>query len=176
MKPVVIVASDSSWVEAFEQVRKILTRSLPDDLVAVEHVGSTAVQGLPAKPILDIDVVIKKDSGFDTIKTALEALGYIHEGHKGIVGREAFKRSDETVPFTTPARPAMAQHLYVLEEGAAELKKHLYFRDRLRSDSVVKQAYGELKIQLAKRHRDDREAYTEAKTAFIQNILKTMPK
>jgi GrpB-like predicted nucleotidyltransferase (UPF0157 family) len=96
----------------------------------------------------------------------LRPLGYLHEGDLGVPGREA---------FTTPAG-APPHHLYVCAIGTPALNRHLAFRDALRSDPDVARAYGDLKRALAARLGDDRAGYTEAKSAFIEQVLAAMPR
>ena len=160
--PVIVVDYDPAWPQLFEQLRDRVVAALGDLVVAVEHVGSTAVPGLPAKPIIDLDVVIPAIADLPAAIERLATLGYVHRGDLGIPGREAFSRPPDTPPH----------HLYVCARDSAELRRHLLFRDYLRAHPEDARAYGALKRQLAARFRDDREAYTEAKTAFVADILR----
>ena len=160
--PVIVVDYDPAWPQLFEQLRDRVVAALGDLVVAVEHVGSTAVPGLPAKPIIDLDVVIPAIADLPAAIERLATLGYVHRGDLGITGREAFSRPPDTPPH----------HLYVCARDSAELRRHLLFRDYLRAHPEDARAYGALKRQLAARFRDDREAYTEAKTAFVADILR----
>ncbi len=160
--PVIVVDYDPAWPRLFEGLRDRVVAALGDLVVAVEHVGSTAVPGLPAKPIVDLDVVILTAAELPAAIERLATLGYVHRGDLGIPGREAFSR-----PLDTPPH-----HLYVCAWDSAELRRHLLFRDYLRTDPEDARAYGALKRQLAARFRDDREAYTEAKSAFVAEILR----
>jgi GrpB-like predicted nucleotidyltransferase (UPF0157 family) len=129
--------------------------------VTIEHVGSTAVPGLAAKPIIDLDVVIADRADLPAVMERLRSLGYLHEWDLGVPGREAF-----TTPAGTPPH-----HLYVCAVGTPALNRHLAFRDALRADSALAAAYGELKRTLATRLNPDRNAYTEAKSAFVEQAL-----
>ena len=160
--PVIVVDYDPAWPQLFEQLRDRVVAALGDLVVAVEHVGSTAVPGLPAKPIIDLDVVIPAIADLPAAIERLATLGYVHRGDLGIPGRKAFSRPPDTPPH----------HLYVCARDSAELRRHLLFRDYLRSHPEDARAYGALKRQLAARFRDDREAYTEAKSAFVADILR----
>jgi GrpB-like predicted nucleotidyltransferase (UPF0157 family) len=133
--------------------------------VAIEHVGSTAVPGLAAKPIIDLDVVIADRSDLPMVIERLRPLGYLHEGDLGVPGREA---------FTTPVG-APAHHLYVCAIGTPALGRHLALRDVLRADPSTAHAYGDLKRTLAARLGDDRAGYTEAKSIFIEQVLAAGP-
>ncbi|GII39050.1 hypothetical protein Pph01_40530 [Planotetraspora phitsanulokensis] len=152
---------DPKWPEIFETLRRRLKAQLGDLAWRIEHVGSTAVPGLSAKPIVDLDVVIHSRDDLAEVITALRRLGYAHEGDGGIQGREM---------FTTPA-DAPAHHLYVCATGNRELARHLVFRDLLRADPMTARAYAALKADLAARFRSDRRGYSEAKTAFIEQAL-----
>ena len=93
-KRVEVVPYDSAWASAFEEIKKELENAVGDLIVGIEHVGSTAVEGLSAKPIIDIDMIIKDHATFDVVVDRLNIIGYIHEGNLGIEGREAFKYAD----------------------------------------------------------------------------------
>jgi GrpB-like predicted nucleotidyltransferase (UPF0157 family) len=160
-EPVVVVPYDPAWPAAFEHVRSRVAEALGDLAVGIEHVGSTAVPGLEAKPIVDIDVVIRRAGGLDEVVRRLAQLGYTHLGDLGIVGREAFRATKE-MP---------RHHLYVCASGAVPLQAHLILRDALRDDPALAAQYGALKRELAERYRDDRDAYTEGKSAFITAVL-----
>ena len=86
---VVVLPYDRTWKYAFEEIKREIEVAIGDLIVGIEHVGSTSVEGLSAKPIIDIDVIIKDYSTFDAVVNKLEAIGYIHEGNLGIMDREA---------------------------------------------------------------------------------------
>jgi GrpB-like predicted nucleotidyltransferase (UPF0157 family) len=159
--PVVIADYDPSWPFVFAQLRGRLAATLSPFAVAIEHVGSTAVPGLAAKPIIDLDVVIADRADLPAVLQRLHPLGYRHEGDLGVPGREA---------FTTPAG-APPHHLYVCAIRTAALDRHLAFRDALRADAAAADAYSDLKRTLAARLGHDRIAYTEAKSAFVERVL-----
>ena len=160
-EPVFVVPYDPAWPHTFAALRDRLAPVLGELAVGIEHIGSTAVPGLAAKPIVDIDVVIRYAEDFEEIAQRLAALGYRHLGDLGIVGREAF-RSPPHLP---------RHHLYVCASGAAPLRAHLALRDALRADPELATAYEGLKRELAERYRDDRDSYTEGKSTFITAVL-----
>jgi GrpB-like predicted nucleotidyltransferase (UPF0157 family) len=160
-EPVVVVAYDPAWPASFERVRAVVAAALGDLAVGIEHVGSTAVPGLEAKPIVDVDVVIRRTGDLDDVVRRLAEIGYTHLGDLGIVGREAFRATKE-LP---------RHHLYVCASGAPPLQAHLILRDALRDDPALAAQYGRLKRELAERYRDDRDAYAEGKSAFITAVL-----
>jgi GrpB-like predicted nucleotidyltransferase (UPF0157 family) len=160
-EPVLVVSYDPAWPATFELLRDRVAPVLGDLAVGIEHVGATAVPGLAAKPIVDIDVVIRPDTDLAEIVQRLATLGYVHLGDLGITGREAFRAA--------PDLPR--HHLYVCAAGGAALQAHLILRDTLRADPALATAYGALKYELAERFRDDRDSYTEGKTPFITSVL-----
>ena len=160
-EPVVIVEYSPDWARQFEQIRTVLLAALGGLALAVEHVGSTAVPGLAAKPIIDIDVVIAHPDDIDAVELALAAIGYAYSGEQGIAGRHAFKQ-----PPNLPRH-----HCYVCAADSAELLRHMTFRDALRQDPRLAEQYSALKQELAATFRDDRLGYSEAKTAFVEAVL-----
>jgi GrpB-like predicted nucleotidyltransferase (UPF0157 family) len=159
--PVVIADYDPSWPARFAELRNRLGAALGPLAVDIEHVGSTAVPGLAAKPIIDLDIVIATRDDLPAVIERLRPLGYDHEGDLGVPGREAF-----TSP---PGRPP--HHLYVCPAGSPALARHLAVRDLLRADPEAAGAYATLKRSLAARFRHDRVAYTDAKSAFLDALL-----
>jgi GrpB-like predicted nucleotidyltransferase (UPF0157 family) len=169
--PVVIVDYDPTWPAQFEELRATFACQLGDRALAIEHVGSTAVPGLAAKPILDIDIVIRVDESLPEIVALLEPLGYVHQGDRGISGREAFERvGGRDAGGESEIR--YAHHLYVCREDNAELARHLAFRDYLRLHPVAARGYGDLKRELALRFGRDRAGYSAAKSEFVLAALK----
>jgi GrpB-like predicted nucleotidyltransferase (UPF0157 family) len=160
-QPVHIVDYDPQWPATFEHLRDQLTDALGGLALQIEHVGSTAVAGLAAKPIIDIDVVIRSRGDLPAIIGKLRPLGYQPEGDLGVPDREAF-----TTPMGAPPH-----HLYVCPADSAALARHLAFRDFLRTHPTTARAYGQLKRSLARQFRTDRVGYTEAKTEFIEQVL-----
>jgi GrpB-like predicted nucleotidyltransferase (UPF0157 family) len=157
----VICDYNPAWADQFAHLAARIVASLQSIVLRIEHVGSTAVQGLAAKPIIDLDVVLASSADLPDAIRRLAALGYVHEGDLGVNGREAFR-----------CPPGEARHhLYVLIEGAAELRRHLAFRDGLRADAALRDAYAELKRSLAAQYPRDREAYTEGKSTFIRAAI-----
>ncbi|MEV0280826.1 GrpB family protein [Streptomyces sp. NPDC050610] len=160
-QPVQIVEYDPRWPVIFGRLAAVIRDGLGPLLLRIEHVGSTAVPGLPAKPIVDMDAVIPAGADPAEAIAALRPLGYTHEGDLGIPGREAF-----AAPEGAPAH-----HLYVCAADSPELARHVAFRDFLRAHPDRARRYGELKRELASRYRDDRSAYTEGKSVFIGKAL-----
>ena len=162
-KEVVITPYDPRWPQQFEARRQALSSLLGGlPILSIQHVGSTSVEGLAAKAILDIDVVIPSPAEFPAVCQRLEQAGYVHQGDLGLPGRHAFHREE------TGAMPC---HLYVCWQDAAPYREHIAFRDYLRTHEEARQAYQALKILLAGPFRYDPDAYCQHKTDFIRGIL-----
>lgn len=171
-KQVVVVPFDLEWPLTFEALRTVYARLLSGHVAAIEHVGSTAVPGLAAKPIIDIDVVIPSRDALTEVVSRLASVGYRHQGDLGVPGREAFSRNGaEDVPRDKTARRWPDHNLYVCAADCPELRRHLLFRDWLRAHPGRAAEYGALKQHLAQVHREDRDAYTLAKTEFVEAVL-----
>jgi GrpB-like predicted nucleotidyltransferase (UPF0157 family) len=126
----------------------------------IEHVGSTAVPGLPAKPIVDVQVSVHDVEDESSYAPAIEGLGVALRSRD--LGHRYFRPAGD-LPRTV--------QIHVIEAGSEWEREHLLFRDFLRADEGTRTRYGRLKLELAVRYREDRLAYTDAKTAFILDAL-----
>ncbi len=162
----------AEWVSQFEKIKEKLSEEMSGLPVHIEHVGSTAVPGLAAKPIIDIDIVYHEAIDFKQIKDGLLTLGYAHKGNQGIKGREVFKRTgqkeDEILDKT-------AHHLYVCSYDCEELQRHILFRDYLRNHEIARIFYQNLKHDIAREAGNDRKIYAGIKElkagSFIHYIV-----
>ncbi|WP_336780928.1 GrpB family protein [Paenibacillus illinoisensis] len=170
-KPVIIEGYNNEWPRAFNIIESIISNKLNRLVLRIEHVGSTSIPSLSAKPIIDIDVVIESMDCLPQVIKKLEELGYIHEGDLGIKNREAFARRDVYVPYTSEGNEKHEHHLYVCNRESEELKRHMMFRDILRKHPLLVSEYANLKFQLANKYRDNRQAYSAGKTEFITRIM-----
>lgn len=148
------------WIYHFEKIKQKLAGHLAGLFVAIEHVGSTSVSGLAAKPIIDVDVVYNEIFGFEKIKNKLESLGYYHNGNQGINGREVFKRNANTHDIVLDE---IAHHLYVCKQDCPELQRHILFRDYLKKHERARIFYAKLKYEIAEEARQDNKSYAEIK-------------
>ena len=160
-EPVIIEDYDPRWPKLFETLRSRLAAVLTELVVSIEHVGSTSVAGLAAKPIIDIDVLLRSSSDLRVVIRKLAELGYEYQGDLGISGREAFR--NEAV--------GIRHHLYVCPPGSREYDRHIAFRNHLREHAADADAYARLKRELATRYGADREGYNQAKSEFVEHIL-----
>ena len=165
-KHVIVQSYDESWKTDFIAIRDELDAALKDLALRIEHVGSTSVEGLSAKPIIDIDVVISDRSVLPEVVSALGSIGYSHEGDLGIPGREAFKYEGKD--------HLRKHHLYVCAQDSEELKRHLAFRDYLRSHPEAVAEYGRIKEEGAALYPYDIDRYIEHKSPFIENVYKQL--
>ena len=161
-KHVVVLPYDEAWADRFAEIKTEIEAALGELVFRIEHVGSTAVPGLSAKPIIDLDVVIRDSSAFHAAAAALEAIGYQHEGDLGIAGREAFRYDGKD--------HLQKHHLYVCAQDSAELKRHLAFRDYLRTHPEAVREYSQVKEEGAALYPYDIDGYIEHKTPFIRRI------
>ena len=164
-KYVVVLPYNENWKQDFIDIKTELSQTLGELAISIEHVGSTSVEGLAAKPIIDIDVVVTKERINDAI-LALKSIGYIHEGNLGIPGREA---------FTYEGKEHLQQHhLYVCPEDSLELKRHLAFRDYLRTHPEAANEYSIIKMEAASLYPEDIDKYIEHKAPVIEDIYSMM--
>ncbi len=163
-KRVIVVPYNEQWKTDFVTVKNYILPAVKDIIIGVEHVGSTSVEGLCAKPIIDIDVVIKDYSVFDAVVGKLAFLGYKHEGNLGIKDREAFDYKGSAALPT--------HHLYVCPQFSAELRRHTAFRDYLRSHPDAAQRYGEVKEEGARLFPHSIDDYIAHKSPCIEEIYK----
>ena len=155
-----VVDWSPQWAEQFEEVAAVLRAALPGVSSArVEHVGSTSVPGLAAKPILDVDVVVDP-ADVPAAVAALESVGHEHRGDLGVAGREA---------FFAPGPPR--RNVYVCAAGSANVRNHLAVRDVLRRNDDLRDAYADVKRALADDPSMDIDTYLAGKSAVLQQVL-----
>jgi GrpB-like predicted nucleotidyltransferase (UPF0157 family) len=161
-EPIRISPPDPRWPELFELERAALEAAIGRWVTGgIHHVGSTAVAGLAAKPVVDILVGVEGLEASRACFEPLAGLGYVYAPYL----------SDEMHWFCKPDPSRRTHHLHLVPIGSKRFADELAFRDRLRADPAAARAYAALKLDLADRFGDDREAYTEAKADFIHEIL-----
>jgi GrpB-like predicted nucleotidyltransferase (UPF0157 family)/predicted acetyltransferase len=164
-EPIEIAPYDPSWPGMFAKEAARIAEALGEQLLGIEHIGSTAVEGLAAKPVIDIQVGVRSLGATPAIVRALSRLGYVYvpEFEAELPNRRYFRKS-------TGGRRSHQVHL-VERTDTQWWDRHVAFRDWLRTHPADAAAYSALKIELAERHRDDRRAYTDAKADFISLIV-----
>lgn len=163
-KRVVVVPYNEQWKIDFETISQYLFSAIKDEIIAIEHIGSTSVEGLSAKPIIDIDIVIKDYSVFDAVVEKLATFGYIHEGNLGIKDREAFDyKGNSDLP---------KHHLYVCPQFSLELHRHIAFREYLKNNPEAVVKYSKVKEEGAKLFPDSIDDYIAYKSPYIEEIYK----
>ena len=164
----VVAHDDASWRNAYAREALALGSVFGDSLVTSHHVGSTSIPGLPAKPIIDILVVLRETATVDRFSVGMEGLGYRVRGEcldaeiPGTPGRFYFSKD---------ADGTHTHHVHVCAVGHPEIDDKLAFRDYLRAHASCAAEYGALKQDLARQHRHDNIAYMRGKEAFIRTVL-----
>lgn len=161
-RPVRIAEYDPRWASMFEEARREIVGRCGAAVVAVEHIGSTSVAGLAAKPVIDIMAAVESLGDAQALVGPLAAIGFEYVPKNEFPGRRFFRRG---------RRGAGTHHLHVVERGGRQWRRHLLFRDYLRAHPETAAEYGRLKRELAALHGPDRGAYTDAKTPFIESVV-----
>lgn len=157
-----VVPYDASWPSRFAEERGVLERVLAPWLTGpIEHIGSTAVAGLVAKPVIDIMAAVASLDASRPALAVLAPLQYVYFPYRADIMHWLCKPSDEV----------RTHHLHLVPFGSALWRERLRFRDRLRADARVAAEYAALKLALAARYEFDRTAYTDAKEPFVRRIL-----
>lgn len=162
--PIEIVSSNPAWPAQFEAERALLEHVLAPWLVGtIEHVGSTAVPGLAAKPIIDIMVPVRSlEHSQPAIAVLTEQAGYVYFPYK----------PEQMHWLCKPSPQVRTHHVHLVPLVSTLWHERLHFRDALRQDPQLAQAYAQLKRELAQAFKHDREGYTDGKTAFVQRVLR----
>jgi GrpB-like predicted nucleotidyltransferase (UPF0157 family) len=157
-----VVAYDSAWPALFRREQSLLQRALGDWVSGpIEHVGSTAIPGLVAKPVIDIMAGVESLAASEGAIAAASRLGYAYFPYK----------SDVMHWFCKPSPAFRTHHLHLVPFNSPAWRDSLAFRDTLRANPDIAAEYAALKLRLAKEYEFDREAYTEAKGPFIDRVL-----
>jgi GrpB-like predicted nucleotidyltransferase (UPF0157 family) len=162
-----IVDYDPNWARLFEGERALIERALPaDQVLAIEHAGSTAIPGLAAKPIIDIYLAVASiERARATLVEPMERIGYLHWAENPKRDRMFF------VKGLPPYGERRTHHIHISEPASEAWQRPLLFRDYLRRHPDEAEKYHRLKTDLASRYRHDREAYTSAKDEFVEAIV-----
>ena len=160
--PVYLTANDPRWAIYYEHESAAVTGALGDACVAIHHIGSTAIPGICAKPVIDILAVVRSVEALDARSAQVEALGYEAMGEFGIPGRRYFRKDD--------ALGNRTHQIHAFAAGSPQIARHIAFRDFLRAHSGYAEEYGALKQRLAAQFPSDISAYTDGKDEFIARV------
>lgn len=162
-RDIVVSDYDPAWPEWFAAVRRTVWPAVEDVALRIDHVGSTAVPGLAAKPMIDMDVVVATEHGVMAAVERLAAIGYRWRGDLGVPGRQAVEPArDDGLP---------AHHLYVVVEDSKAHLDHRLLRDLLREDADTRERYAALKRHNARQANRNMDVYVAAKAAFVAGLL-----
>lgn len=160
MRKIEVVDYQTEWPLLFEKEKKVLHHLFQKNSHAVFHIGSTAVPGLAAKPIIDVMPVVYNLQPVDTLNKEMKQLGYVVKGENGLPGRRYFEKGGDH----------RTHHVHLFQIGNQEITRHLAFRDYLRAHPKEAQRYGQLKKENALLYSDDSAAYIEAKMIVVKEI------
>lgn len=167
MSQVVVDPYSTRWPVVFDTVRDELSSALVPVAATIEHIGSTSVPGLAAKPVVDVLVGVRALADVESRIPALDAggYGYVQKYERELPMRRYFVKASVS---------SLRVHVHAVEQGSRLWREHLAFRDALRADAELRARYQQLKLQLAAAHADDKSAYTAAKAPFIQSVLASL--
>lgn len=157
-----VVPHDSGWQAGFDRAAAVIRAAIGDALIALHHIGSTAIAGIVAKPVIDILGEAHSLAEIDDCAAKLEPLGYRAMGEYGIAGRRYFQNIG--------ADGVRTHHLHIYESGSPHIDRHLAFRDYLRVHVDIARRYSELKLSLVGNGDVDRRDYSAGKAAFVEAI------
>jgi len=160
---IVVVDADPEWAKQFQEIAAYLSPFLADSIARIEHVGSTSVPGLAAKPIIDIHVVVVDQGQVPVVLTLIESAGYRWVGDLTVTGREAFEPVD--------TRPLASHHLYLVVENNRAHTDHWLLRDALLEDPELTARYAAIKRDNVVLSGGDGDRYTALKAAFVAEVL-----
>ena len=162
--PIIIVGYNPRWPARYEEEKELILGLIGHQVVVIEHVGSTAVPGLGAKPIIDIMVAVSRLADAEECIAPLPGIGYeyVPPSEVGIPERRYFRKG---------SAEARTHHIHMVERTSDFWERTLLFRDFLRAHPELAQQYYQLKKELAAKYCSDREGYTEAKTPFIECVI-----
>ncbi len=167
----VVVEYDKEWPQDFLKIKTELQKAITV-MSNIQHVGSTSIPGMKAKPIIDIDVGLENWSDFEAVKRALAEIGYEHEGDRGITGREAFCRNGKV---HNEILDNIDHHLYVCSVDNEEYKRHILFRDYLRNHIEARDRYNQIKEEiLAKVGSENRAGYVQMKEDEYKDFFESV--
>lgn len=164
MRKVEVVPHNPKWRDAFEVESKYIADVLGENCVAIHHIGSTAIPGISAKPIIDILVEVQDITKVDEQNSVMKSLGYEVMGEYGIPCRRFFRKDSK--------EDVRTHHIHIFEIGSPQIARHLAFRDYMIAHPEDAQKYSELKRDLAEKYPHNIDEYMDGKDSFIKEIDK----
>ena len=165
LRQIIVEAYNKNWIHDYESAKTILSDIMSNNLVEIYHIGSTSVEGLAAKPTIDILIIVNNIEHIDSLNEAMFKNGFMASGEGGIKGRRYFYKTLPTNQFIE------THHVHVYQNGNPKYQEELLFRDYLRIDSTSRNEYEKLKLNLSLTYRDSPPEYTNAKAEFIQKTI-----
>jgi GrpB-like predicted nucleotidyltransferase (UPF0157 family) len=162
MRKVEVVPHNTQWRDEFEAEAKHVAAALGENVVAIHHIGSTAIPNIYAKPVVDLLVEVRDVTEVGGRSSAMESLGYEVMGEYGIPGRRYFRKDNQEGIRT--------HNIHAFEAGSAEVERHLAFRDYMIAHPEAAQRYSELKRRLAEEHPQSMDGYMDGKDSFIKEF------
>ncbi|QFF99649.1 GrpB family protein [Psychrobacillus glaciei] len=160
MRKVEVVSYSADWKDRFKEEAEQLQKIFGSEMITIHHIGSTSVNGLSAKPIIDLMPVVRDINNMDAFNDAMIAIGYEPKGENGLSGRRYFQKGGDN----------RTHHVHIYEMNSPEIKRHLAFREYLRKHPKVAKDYGQLKEKLAKQFPYDVESYINGKEQLATEI------
>ena len=158
----------AGWINDFADLKSEIDKGLVGLNYLIEHVGSTSVPNLDAKPIIDLDIIYENKSEFEKIKSRMIEIGYFHNGDQGIENREVFKRNGK---LTNPILDKINHHLYVCLMHSEGLDRHILSRNYMRKNDWARLKYQKMKYELAKRANQNKKLYDQLKELNVNKFI-----
>lgn len=158
----------SNWIKDFADLKHKIENVLHGLEYGIEHIGSTSIPNLDSKPIIDIDIIYSNQADFEQIKSALEKIGYYHNGNQGIKNRDVFKRNGK---WSSEILDTITHHLYVCLIDSKALERHILFRNFLRKNDWARLKYQQMKYELAEKANQNKKQYAELKELNINDFI-----
>lgn len=160
---VVLEEYNSNWKEMYKKEEENLKNLLQDNVIEIRHVGSTSIEGLSAKPVIDIMVTVRKLEDVENFKHLFtKELGYDFRDDGGVKGEYLVRKGSED---------ARTHFIHIIEDKSERYENFVYFKEYLESHPEKIEEYRKLKEELSQKYSDDRKRYTNGKNEFIQNII-----
>ena len=160
-RKITVVPYDGEWLESFRDEAQNIRAIFGEEILEIHHIGSTAIPGMSAKPIVDVMPVVKNINVIDDFNEKMRQKGYLPRGEYGLPGRRYFIKGTERV---------RTHHIHIYQKGHPDINRHLAFRDYLYVFPDKAKEYQTLKLRLVEKNQGDKNAYINGKNEFIKKI------